>query len=259
MNMKSFFIATLFIVLCTSVSAQQYRSDVKIDGLRGNVNVVDQTLYEAKVYDGQMQRGEVLEHIQTLYTSRGYRKSMTYLSTAEDIIFRTRYKHDGFGLVTLEHIVDPAENIISRTYYIYDQNNILTESYVEDAERQTESRIRYKYNGNGQVSQLSFNDPFNNIYKREVYTYAPNGEIRIAVVYDSENHKVFERRYEYDEHNQPVSYTLYDYTEVEPEVFITLYRYRYDDQGNWVQRTEYTLEGDKATPNYIVERKLTYF
>ena len=109
------------------------------------------------------------------------------------------------------------------------------------------------------MSQLSYNDPFNNVYKREVYTYAPNGEIRIAVVYDSEGHKVFERRYEYDDHNKPVSYTLYDYTEVEPEVFITLYRYRYDDQGNWVQRTEYKLENDNAIPNYIIERKLTYF
>lgn len=259
MKVKNILLAALFMAFCTPMWAQKYASDAQIDGFHGSVNAVDQTIYEAKVYNNEMQRGEILEHIQTLYTQRGHRKSMTYLSTEEDVIFRTRYKHDGFGLITLEHIVDPNEQVIGRTYYIYDQNNVLSETYVEDAERQIENRIRYKYNGQGQVAQLSYNDPFNNVYKREVYTYAPNGKVRIAVVYDNEGKKVFERRYEYDEHNEPVSFTLYDYTENEPEVFITLYRYRYDDKGNWVQRTEYTLENDNATPNYIVERKLTYF
>ena len=57
--MKKVLLSTLFIALCSVLSAQQIRSDMQIDGLRGSVNVVDQTLYEAKVYNGEMQRGEV--------------------------------------------------------------------------------------------------------------------------------------------------------------------------------------------------------
>lgn len=249
---------TLFLSLGFNATAQ-HLTDAQQDGFRGAINTVDQIVYEAKVYNEQMERGAVLEHLQTVYAANGHRKTMTYLTNEEDIIFRTRYKHDGFGLITLEHILDPQEHVIGRTYYVYDKNNVLAETYVEDAERQVESRIRYQYNTLGRISQCSFNDALNNVFKREVYTYNQQGQIRIAVVYDSEGHKVFERRYEYDTHGEPVSLTLYDYTEDEPEVFVTLYRYRYDDQGNWLQKTEYTLENDNAIPQYITERKLTYF
>ena len=260
MKIKIVLIATLFLGIIASAGAQKYRTDAQIDGFRGNVKAVDQRLYEASVRENQMERGELMEHLQTSYTSRGHRKQMAFLSVGEnDVIFRTRYKHDGFGLITLEHIVDPQENIIGRTYYLYDANNVLSETYVEDAERQVENRILYIYDNAGRLSQKSYNDPFNEIYKREVYTYGPDGNIARSVVFDRTKKKMQEWRFEYDEYNNPVTQTLYDYTEDEPEVFITIFRYQYDKNGNWLQKTEYTLEGDTATPVFITERHFEYF
>ena len=260
MKTKIVLAATLFIAFFGAVSAQNYKTDVVIDGFTGRVSGVDQKLYEARVSGGEMERGTMLEHLQTVYNSKGHRKSMTFLSTGEnDIIFRTRYKHDGFGLVTLEQVVDPSENVVGRTYYIYDQNNVLSETYVEDAERQVESRVRIYYDNKGRVSQRSYNDPKNDIYKREVYTYDVNGDVARAVVFDRSKKKVKELRYEYDEYHQPVSQTVYDYTEAEPEVFVTLFRYQYDDKGNWIQKVEYVLDNDRTTPVYITERHLEYF
>ncbi|MCQ2299392.1 MAG: hypothetical protein MJZ81_04625 [Bacteroidales bacterium] len=260
MKIKNCFVAVLFVALMGSALAQQYRTDVVIDGFVGRIAKVDQKMYEAKVSGGEMQRGTLLEHLQTVYSSKGHRKNMTFLSTGEDnVIFRTRYKHDGFGLVTLEQIVDPAENVVGRTYYVYNQNNILSETYVEDAERQVENRVRYYYDNTGRLSQRSYNDPLNEIYKREVYTYDNNGDIARTVVFDRNKKKMQEWRYEYDEHHQPVSQTLYDYTEDEPEVFLTLFRYQYDDNGNWIQKVEYTLDNDRTTPVFITERYMEYF
>ena len=184
---------------------------------------------------------------------------MTYMSVAEDIIFRTRYKHDGFGLTTLEHVVDNQDKVIGRTYYIYDATLVLKEIYVEDVERQIENRLLIKRDATGRITQRSYNDQFNDVYHREVYTYNDEGLIATAVVYDRSKAKIQEKRYEYDQNLQPVSYTLFDYTEDEPEVFVTLFEYQYDDHGNWTSRTEYNLNGDRKEPVYTTRRTIEYF
>lgn len=247
------------LAIVYTVSAQNRVSESRQDGLLGPVQSVTSYMYEADKNDnGVMINGAPLEHMETIYARNGQRKSMTFLSTVEDVVFRTRYKHDAFGQTTLEHVVDNNEHIIGRTYYIYDQNFVLTESYVEDAERQVENRIRYKYS-DGKLSERSYNDPLNNIYRREVYTYNPDGEtILKTVVYNRQNKKMQEIRYEYDENRQCTSVTRYDYSEQEPEVTINLYSYQYDDHGNWINRVEYRLESDERIPEYITERTITY-
>ncbi|MCQ2234875.1 MAG: hypothetical protein MJZ24_09085 [Paludibacteraceae bacterium] len=236
-------------------------SDCQRDGLHGEVQNVFSVMYEADGRDNNTSRGSVMERLKTVYNQRGQRRSQSYLSNEEDMIFRTKYKHDDFGLVTLEHILDPEENVIGRTYYLYDADLILTEVYVEDEERQIESRVLYKYDAQGRISQRSFNDQANNVFRREIYIYGENDNIFKTVVFNAEGKKVQEVRYEYDEHNEPVSSTLYDYYEDPnmPELTITLYEYRYDEEGNWVTRYEYEFDNDKKIPTYIVERDIKYF
>ena len=234
-------------------------SDCQRDGLRGEVQDVMSVMYEA---ERDNHRGSVLERLETKYNQKGQRRSQAYLSSEEDsMIFKTRYKHDGFGLVTLEHIVDPEENVIGRTYYLYDADLILTEVYVEDEERQVESRVLYKYDAQGRISQLSYNDHANNVFRRELYIYGDNDNIYKTVVFNSKGMKVQEIRYEYDAYDQPISSTLYDYYEDpnDPELTITLYEYNYDEEGNWVTRSEYLLDDNKKILTNIVERDIRYF
>lgn len=241
-------------------AAAQSGYDLQDDEMHGAVKRIDSRMYEA-VYDlnDNLQNGDQLEHLITEYNQKSQRRQQVYLSVAENVIFRTRYKHDGFGLTTLEHVVDPQDRVIGRTYYIYDQDHTLTEVYVEDAERQVESRMLLSHDGLGRISQRSYNDHLNNIFKREVYTYNENGTIRKAVVYDRSKQKVQEKRWEYDEQGYPTSYTLYDYTEEEPEMFVTLYQREYDAHGNWVKCTEYELLGDRKLPVYVTVRTIEYF
>ena len=259
MKKYSSLIILIFMAFGLSATAQNGR-DLEDDGLVGSVRRIDSKMYEAS-YDrhDNLVTGEQLEHLLTEYNAKGQRRSMTYMSVAEDIIFRTRYKHDGFGLTTLEHVVDNQEHVIGRTYYVYDANLILTEVYVEDVERQIESRMLIKRDATGRITQRSYNDQFNDVYKREVYTYNETGDIAKAVSYDRSKAKIQERRYEYDENRQPVSYTLFDYTEEEPEMFITLYKRDYDAHGNWTKCTEYELLGDRMIPNYTTVRTIEYF
>ena len=260
MKIRNILSAVMFMSIFTAMSAQNVTSEVKQDGFQSSVKSVYSTMYEAYYNDNDdLLRGDILERLQTEYNSKGQRKNMIYLSTEEDIMFRSRYKHDGFGITTLEQIVDNEEHVIGRTYFIYDENFVLTESYVEDAERQMENRILYKYDGQGRLSQRSFNDPKNEIYKREVYNYNFDGTILKTVTYGRDGHKMNEIRYENDDHKQVTSQTLYDYSEPETECFITLYRYQYDNRNNWIQKTEYQVNGERIDPVYITEREIVYF
>ena len=259
MKRHKILLALMLTALCGTMVAQTGR-DLQDDELHGAVKRIDSRMYEAH-YDlnDNLQRGEQLEHLVTEYKANGFRRSQTYLSVAEDIIFRTRYKHDGFGLTTLEHIVDNQEHVVGRTYYVYDAEHTLTEIYVEDAERQVESRLLLMHDGEGRISQRSYNDHRNDIYKREVYTYNDDGTIRKAVVYDRSKQKVQEKRWEYDEQGYPTSYTLYDYTEEDVEMFVTLYMREYDAHGNWIRCTEYDMLGDRMIPTYTTVRTIEYF
>lgn len=254
---------TLAIIAITTIAATasaQSGHDLQDDELHGSVKRVDAVMYEAS-YDlnDNLVQGEQLEHLITEYNQKAQRRQQIYLSVAEDIIFRTRYKHDGFGLTTLEHVVDNKDRVIGRTYYIYDADHTLTEVYVEDEERQVESRMLLSHDGLGRISERSYNDHANDVYKREVYTYNQDGTIRKAVVYDRSRQKVQEKRWEYDGNGYITSYTLYDYTEEDPEMFVTLYHRDYDAHGNWVKCTEYDLLGDRMIPTYTTIRTIEYF
>lgn len=259
MKMKNILLAALAITLGVTANAQTGR-DLQDDEMHGPVKRIDAIMYEAR-YDlnDNLERGEQLEHLVTEYRANGQRFSQTYLSVAEDIIFRTRYKHDGFGLTTLEHIVDNNDRVVGRTYYIYDANHTLTEVYVEDAERQTESRVLISHDAMGRINQRSFNDHAGEIYRREEYRFNNDGTVNKAVVYDRSKNKVQEKRWEYDEQGYPTSYTLYDYSEEEPEMFVTVFRREYDSHGNWVRCTEFDMLGDRMIPTYTTIRTIEYF
>ncbi len=259
MKKAKLILALIAAALCTAATAQTGR-DLQDDELHGTVKRIDSRMYEASYGLGDnLERGQQLEHLVTEYKANGQRRAQTYLSVAEDIIFRTRYKHDGFGLTTLEHIVDNQEHVVGRTYYIYNADLVLTEVYVEDAERQVESRMLVAHDTDGRISQRSYNDHRGRIFKREVYTYNPDGTVNKAVVYDRAGQKVQERRWEYDAQGYPTSYTLYDYTEAEPEMFVTLYQRQYDAHGNWTVCTEYDMLGDRMIPTYTTVRTIEYF
>lgn len=241
-------------------TAQKAGSEAKLDGLKGAAQQVTSIMYEAKNNGGTvLERGDILERIEITYLKNGQRKSMAYLSQEEDVLFRSRYKHDGFGVTTLEHVVDNNDNIVGRTYYVYDPNFFLTEIYTEDAERQIETRTLIKYDNRERISQRSFTDAAGNIFRREVYTYTSEGNLLKTVVFDRAGNKAQEIRYEFDNFGQPVTKTTYDYSEDEPDILITIYRYKYDSHRNWIQKTEYEMIDNAPVAQTITERDIKYY
>ena len=259
MKIKAVLSFALFVTLASFLSAQNIATDAMLDGFHGNVKKVTKITYEARTdFSGVTSEGDLLEHLETVYNAKGWRKTMTYVTPEADIIFRSRFKHDGFGLTTVEQIVDNNEKIIGRSYYSYDAQNVLKEMWVEDADRQIESRTLYRFDGQGHMVQRSINDAYGNIFKREVYTYNGNN-LEKKVVFDRSGKKMQEWRYEYDANNEPVSQTLYDYSEAETEMYITIFQYEYDAHGNWTRRTESEIINGDPVMQYIITREIEYF
>lgn len=112
MKIKTFVLSFLFVGLASMATAQKPANDVAIDGLHGKVKNVVKMTYEARTdFQGVTSEGDMLERLETAYNSKGWRKTMTYVTPEADVIFRSRFKHDGFGLTTLEQIVTRAAEI----------------------------------------------------------------------------------------------------------------------------------------------------
>ena len=63
-------------------------SDCQRDGLHGEVKNVLSVMYEADNH-ANAGRGSILERLKTVYNQKGQRRSQSYLSNEEDMIFRT--------------------------------------------------------------------------------------------------------------------------------------------------------------------------
>ena len=102
MKRQTLILAILLYVATAGVWAQGTHRETAVDGLKGAVRQVNSMMYAAVVDNDAMRRGAPLEHLETVYNSKGQRRSMSYLSTEEEVVFRTRYKHDAFGVTTLD-------------------------------------------------------------------------------------------------------------------------------------------------------------
>ncbi len=95
MKIKTIFAIAIFAIMATPLNAQKISTDVTLDGLHGRVKNVTKITYEARTdFQGVTSQGDILERLETAYNSKGWRKTMTYVTPEPDIIFRSRFKHD---------------------------------------------------------------------------------------------------------------------------------------------------------------------
>ena len=103
MKIRNILFATLFMGLTAMLPAQKLASDVTLDGLHGRVKNVTKVTYEARTdFQGVTSEGDMLERLETTYNSKGWRKTIAYVTPEADTTFRSRLHPEGFGLGTVE-------------------------------------------------------------------------------------------------------------------------------------------------------------
>ncbi len=262
MKNKTLALFVILAVVAFSATAQKVPSDVTNDGFKGQVKKVSEYIFDAEGSAKDPKKGMSLQITETRYDQYGNKKVITYFADKNNIIFKTRYKRDAIGNLILEQFINPEGNVIGRTYYSYDTKNVLTQMYVFDEETQLENRTRFVYDASGRLVGKNMCDNYNDILDREVYELAHNGLPQKSSVYNRQKQLTDETLYEYDDHDQVITETHFDYNGKEAkdaEVTTTLYEYSYDDQGNWVERYEYSVDGDKIEPITIIERTIEYY
>jgi len=259
MKRKIVVLLMAFAAVTLSANAQKIPSDVQNDGFRGKVKKVSEYIYDAEGTAKDPQKGMSLQITETKYDNYGNKKVITYFADENNIIFKTRYKRDAIGNLILEQFINPDGDVIGRTYYSYDTKNVLTQMYVFDGETQLENRTLFVYDAQGRLIGKNLCDNYNDILDREVYELTYNGLPGKASVYNRQKQLVDETLYEYDDHDQVITATHFDYNGKDAEVSTTLYEYSYDNQGNWVERYEYIVDGDKIEPVTIIERTIEYY
>lgn len=257
-NIALYWVLTLALV-GNFAMAQSVTPDVVHDGFKGQVKKVTEKIYDAEGDAKNPEKGMQIQNTDTRYDNTGRKKVITFYTDENNVIFKTRYKRDAIGNLILEQFINPQGDVIGRTYYSYDTKNVLKQIYVFDGETQLENRTLLKYNEQGHLCEKSLSDSYNDILDKEIYTLNASGLPSKTSVYNRQKKLAEEILYEYDSHNQIITVTRFDYTEKEAEVSTTLFEYSYDDRGNWVERYEYAVDGDKIEPVTIIERNIEYF
>jgi hypothetical protein len=195
-----------------------------------------------------------------LYQSYDYRGLLisTNFSNKGDYGNSCTYKYDEKNRITA--IEYSFGNII---YFLYDdRNNIIEEKRIQDKydRRYINNKIisiklpdknrwlySYKYDSHDNIVEYKENDKI-------TYSYDYIAGIVEVTMYNSNDSIITNYKYKYD--NKVVKYKNYNVI-VGYNLIInrTTYAYEYDKNGNWIKRTEY----ENNTPNYIVERLITYF
>lgn len=163
---------------------------------------------------------------------------------------------------------DKEGEIESSNEFMY-ENNLIKEIIKSDSEEKLESKIRYKYEDKIQIQ--SFYDETGklqqknkkDIYGRYIEVGIP-GDIK-TVHYDGKNTFPSEMlRYEDNQIVGKLEITLDDHKNISEIKDIdirgkdeTLYKYtyKYDKQGNWIERVKY----ENGNLKYITERTIEYY
>lgn len=234
--------------------AQNLKNDWQKENLKGKVKSVKSVTYQYVNNNGKMERGALLPHFNTLeeYNSKGFK------------IKGSRFSDKG--------------KTTSAWLYSYDENNYLTKVEIFNDKSQIEEVLKYTfepkaqtetvigYNANGVVSGqqiITYNDKGNKINELSLNA---NNEFLLnqSITYDSKQN-VSEKKFEDKEGKRVVLEYVYDdknnviqenyYGEGKQLYGQKIFSYKYDNQGNWIERTESIYEVERV----MTQREIEYY
>lgn len=245
----------LFLFLVSVVAlGQNQKTSWQKDNLRGKVKSVESVSFQYVNKEGNMVKGEPLSNFNTLeeYNTKGFK------------ISGKRFSREGKD--------------VSRWKYFYDKDNYLLKVEVYNSENQLEELLKYTYDTQHRKEEVTGYDAKGNLTGKQVAHYNVNGDkinelsfnekdsflLNLDVVYDDKQNvseKKFEDKdgkrvllkYVYDDKNNIAEENYYgDANQLYGQ---KRFSYKYDSQGNWIERVEHIYEVQRV----VTERKIEYF
>ncbi len=180
-----------------------------------------------------------------------------------------------------EKVVKNANGKIRyKEVFAYDEQGNLLKKETYKKGKKLDHTMVYSYDDGKKILEAKL-DPKNDTVYKTLFQYDNVGNLINSLQYDSRGNKYIEYQYEYDEHGNltkeiqinhvhgtkrenvfayddkgnPVNKLRIFHLETRKDTLITDYTYRYDDQGNWIQK----VEDVNKVPDKVIERQIEYY
>ena len=145
--------------------------------------------------------------------------------------------------------------------YKYDEQGQLTEVVLEwGGGKQTGqySRGANKYNAQGKLAEAAEYDKDGKLTKRSTYNYNEAGKQTGFAEYNADSSLKEKWEYAYDARGNKTAANIYD-ADGKISEYSTAYEYEYDNTGNIIKKTTYSVQAGKKTALQVEEITLTYY
>ena len=281
MKKTSVIVSILMIIAsCTSIDK---KTTWEYDGLKGKVKSTKAIAYNVIDTDGQISKGQIMEgtHVLIKYNPDGewteYRSfnsdgsnmwaelpaakkgniqeryDYTYSNSDSTLSRKFTYKYDKKGDVIASYRFNSTDSLISKYVYKYNNKRMTTEMLNFNSLDSLISKLIYEYDDMGNLSKVSKFDANENMIDKTINTYDNKGNRIEKYDYNSENELMNKTVYFYNEND--FYSEIYYYNALDSLEKKTGYQYKYDSNGNWIEKID--CQNDSAVK--ITEREIEYY
>lgn len=249
--MKKLFVIIIIVSFFLTINAQSKLSDKEVDGLKGNVKSVAKSYTYFKEKNGKRikTRNDVTH--EKHYDKNGNTILALNHTTGEKEIYSiidgdktfkaTKIKRIGSSpVISTKPLQNSKSEPLDKRYtikfkYEYDDNNRVVKEYTFGNNDRLVNKIFYKYDEKGRIEEI---EKYDNYQVDKVVT-------RASLKYD-ENDNIVEETTILLEFGGYVSKRLYS-------------EYKFDAQGNWINRTRTTIDNNGKPGKEFDHRKIEYY
>jgi len=283
--MKIKILTTLILIILLSACGDRGKdreNHVKILGFKGKVKLVKYSNYDAESKFGEINKGirssfgednryyyfnekgvkieegeydfhgQIQRKKLYKYNENGNLIETKDFNLKDEYIGKTIYKTDDNKNLIETNDFNSKDEFIGKTLYIRDdkENAIETNSY--DSKGNLYSKLKSEYDTKGRVLEVISYGLENKLKEKTYIKYDGKGRIiEIKVITDG---SVIIKNFNY-ENKEKDDLTLMVKYEDYLTMSKTIYRYKYDENGNWIQKI--SIEDGK--PKIIEEREIEYY
>ncbi|MBP5548206.1 MAG: hypothetical protein J6X58_04875 [Bacteroidales bacterium] len=251
MRTKTLLFFLFFIIIGSLAKAQHFATDIMDENLRGQVKSVLTTVHTPQ--------GKVVGHpMRSNFNREGYFSQNTYYDTMGNPVIIITYSYDKKNrLVKDVRTHEPYSELLSQTTYNYDKkkNTVTAEMFgIADS---LEERLVYTFNKDGKVSSVATFDDSNKELAVTKYDYNEFGNRVFSTFTEGEN-AIYRggEQYRYDTDGNLVEKRSYYLTTLR-QAF--LYTYHYDEHGNWDKAYVYHVTQTEGYLYQIITRQISYY
>lgn len=241
------------ICLATSIfsMAQQKKTDIQKENLKGQVKSIKEIPYEAEKQDGKIIKTNYYNEYNVFkYDNNG--NLIEKILHRDSITLSDKYIHqyDSKNNLTETIIID-NDGEKSKIIYKYNDKNYLIEEKLYSLDDDFSAYDYYKYDENGnKIEEISYIN--NKLSSKLVYSYNKENLIESICHYSRNGEKDMKTSYKYNDRNNLIKEYTYIFS-INDDLEHTYHYKNYDEKGNWIERYKHFGNNSYSITERIIE------